>query len=147
MKFKDYFVRKVIPAYFMIVTFIVIGMGIATVAFYGMIEISVLTLFVPPVFGALGCLPLLLDYFFLKIKSSGRTLLLYNLAEWLILEVCILTAAYFLHMIDSLLTAGIIAAMVLAIFAAVGAVMYRQDRRFCDTLNAALAQYKEKSRK
>ena len=124
----------------MIVTFIIIGMAVSGILLYGNIKIGILTLFVPPVFGAIGCLPLLLDYFFMKVKSSGLVLFLYNAAELVLLEACILTAAYFLRMIDTVFTAVIIAGMVFAIFTAVGAIMYMQDKKFCDSLNDALAE-------
>ena len=131
----------------MIVTFIIIGMAVSGILLYGNIKIGILTLFVPPVFGAIGCLPLLLDYFFMKVKSSGLVLFLYNAAELVLLEACILTAAHFAGMINSALTAAITALMVFAIFTCVGAVMYMQDKKFCDSLNDALAEYSEKTNK
>ena len=97
-------------------------------------------MFIPPLFGAIGCLPLLVDFLFLKVKGSGLWLLLYHAAELVMLEACILTAAYFLRMIDTVFTAVIIAGMVFAIFTAVGAIMYMQDKKFCDSLNDALAE-------
>lgn len=143
MSFKDYLMKKVIPNYFMIVTLIIIGMAVMGLTFYGNIKISILTLFVPPLFGAIGCLPLLVDYLFSHRKSSRMVLLLYNFAELVLLEICILTAAYFMGMIQSLLSAVITACMVFVIFTVVGAVMYIQDRSFCDSLNDALARYSE----
>lgn len=64
MSFKEYFFKKMIPNYFMIVTLIAIGMAVTGILFYGNRKIDMVTLFVPSVFGALGCLPLLLDFFF-----------------------------------------------------------------------------------
>ena len=145
MRFKEYCIKKLIPTYFMIVTFIIIGMAVSGLLFFGNRDISVITLFVPPLFGAIGCLPLLLDFLFLKVTSSGLWLILYNAAELVMLEACILTAAYFIGMIDSLLTASITAVMVFAIFTAVGAIMYMQDKKFCDSLNDALAEYSKKT--
>ena len=145
MSFRDYFFKKMIPNYFMIVTFITIGMAVSGILFYGNIHISMVTLFVPPLFGVIGCLPMLLDYAFLKVKSTGLGLLLYNAAELVLLEAVILSAAYFIGMIDSALTAVITAVMVFAIFTAVGAIMYIQDKKFCDDLNDALAEYSQKS--
>lgn len=144
MSFKEHLMKKVIPNYFMIVTFITIGMAVTGILVYGNRDIGILTLFVPPVFGALGCLPLLLDYAFLKVKSSGLGMLLYNAVELVLLEAVILTAAYFLGMIDSLFNAAITAVMVFAIFTVVGAIMYIQDKKFCDSLNDALINYAEK---
>ena len=60
MSFKEYFFKKMIPNYFMIVTFITIGMAVSGIVFYGNIDISMVTLFVPPLFGVLGSLPMLL---------------------------------------------------------------------------------------
>ena len=147
MSFKEYFFKKIIPNYFMIVTLITIGMAVSGILVYGNRDIGMATLFVPPGFGALGSLPLLLDYAFLKVKSSGAGLLLYNGIELVLLEAVILTAAYFLDMIDSILSAGITAVMVFAIFTVVGAIMYIQDKKFCDDLNDALAKYAQSSRK
>ncbi len=144
MSFKEYFFKKIIPNYFMIVTLITIGIAVSGILFYGNRSISLVTLFVPPIFGALGCLPMLLDFAFLKVKSSGLGLVLYNAVELVLLEAVILTAAYFLGMINSILTALITAVMVFAIFTAVGAVMYIQDKKFCDDLNNALADYSAK---
>ena len=141
MSFKEYFFKKIIPNYFMIVTLITIGMAVSGILVYGNRDIGMATLFVPPGFGALGSLPLLLDYAFLKVKSSGAGLLLYNGIELVLLEAVILTAAYFLDMIDSILSAGITAVMVFAVFTVVGAIMYIQDKKFCDDLNDALAEY------
>lgn len=124
----------------MIVTFIIISMAVVGIIFFGNINISLITLFIPPLFGAIGCLPLLVDFLFLKVKGSGLWLLLYHAAELVMLEACILTAAYFLRMIDTVFTAVIIAGMVFAIFTAVGAIMYMQDKKFCDSLNDALAE-------
>ena len=145
MSFKEYFSKKIIPGYFMIVTFITLGMAVSGILFFGNIDISMVTLFIPLLFGAIGSLPMILDYFFLKVKSSVLWIMLYNAAELVMLEACVLTAAYFLGMIDSPLTAAITAVMVFAIFTAVGAIMYIQDRKFCDSLNDALAQYSEKT--
>jgi hypothetical protein len=145
MSFKEYFFKKMIPNYFMIVTFITIGMAVSGMVFYGNINISMVTLFVPPLFGVIGCLPMLLDFAFLRVKSSGLGLLLYNAVELVLLEAVILTAAYFIGMIDSALTAAITAGMVFAIFTAVGAIMYLQDKKFCDDLNDALAEYSQKT--
>ena len=128
----------------MIVTLITIGMAVTGILFYGNRDIGIMTLFVPPVFGALGCLPLLMDFAFLKVKSSGLGLVLYNAIELVLLETVILTAAYFLGMINSILTALITAVIVFAIFTAVGAIMYIQDKKFCDDLNDALAEYSKK---
>ena len=144
MNFKDYFFKKIVPTYFMIVTFITIGMAVSGILFYGHIKIDMVTLFVPPLFGALGCLPLLLDFAFLKVKSSGKWLILYNAIELIMLAACILTAAYFIGMIDSLLTTLITSILVFTIFTVVGAIMYMQDRKFCDDLNDTLASYSEK---
>ena len=144
MSFKDYFFKKLIPNYFMIVTFITIGMALSGILIYGNIQIGILTLFVPPAFGLIGCLPLLLDYVFLNKRSSGLWMFLYNAAELLMLEVCILTAGYFLGMINTLLSAVMMAALVFSIFAVVGGIMYIQDRKFCDSFNDALAAYTEK---
>lgn len=144
MNFKDYFFKKIVPTYFMIVTFITIGMAVSGILFYGNNKIDMVTLFVPPLFGALGCLPLLLDFAFLKVKSSGKWLILYNAIELIMLEACILTAAYFIGMIDSLLTTLITSILVFTIFTVVGAIMYMQDRKFCDDLNDTLASYSEK---
>ena len=144
MSFREYFMKKIIPNYFMIVTSITIGMAVTGILFYGNRDIGIMTLFVPPVFGALGCLPLLMDFAFLKVKSSGLGLVLYNAIELVLLETVILTAAYFLGMINSILTALITAVIVFAIFTAVGAIMYIQDKKFCDDLNDALAEYSKK---
>ena len=143
MSFKEYFFKKMIPNYFMIVTLITIGMAVTGILFYGNRDISMATLFVPPVFGALGSLPLLLDFFFMKIR--GLRYFLYNLAELIILELCLLTAGYFVGMVNSVMTFTIMALMIFAIFAVVGAIMYLQDRKFCDSLNDALAEYARKS--
>lgn len=143
MSFKEYFFKKMIPNYFMIVTLITIGMAVTGILFYGNRKIDMVTLFVPSVFGALGCLPLLLDFFFMKIR--GLRYFLYNLAELIILELCLLTAGYFVGMVNSVMTFTIMALMIFAIFAVVGAIMYLQDRKFCDSLNDALAQYSEKT--
>lgn len=143
MSFKEYFKKKVIPTYFMIVTFILFAMAALGLAFYRSEKIDVLTLFVPLGFGAIGCLPLLADYVFSRRKSTPSGLLLYNLAELLLLEVCILTAAWLVGILDSMLTVLIVAAMVMCIFAAVGTIMYIQDRNFCDSVNDALANYSE----
>jgi hypothetical protein len=43
------------------------------------------------------------------------------------------------------MTFTIMALMIFAIFAVVGAIMYLQDRKFCDSLNDALAEYARKS--
>ena len=143
MRFKEYFMKKVIPNYFMIVTLITIGMAVSGILIYGNRDIGMATLFVPPVFGALGCLPLLLDFFFMKVRGLGY--FLYNLAELIILEICLLTAGYFLGMVNSIMTFTIMALMIFSIFTAVGAVMYMQDKKFCDDLNDALAEYSQKS--
>ena len=140
MSFKEYCINKLIPTYFMIVTFIIIGMAVSGILIYGNIDISMITLFVPPLFGAIGCLPLLVDFFFLGVKSSLKWLIMYHLIELLMLEAVILSVAFFIGMIDSILTAVITAVMVFAIFTAVGAIMYIQDRKFCDSLNDALAK-------
>ena len=140
MSFKEYFFKKMVPNYFMIVTLITIGMAVTGILFYGNRDISMATLFVPPVFGALGSLPLLLDFFFMKVRGTGLRYFLYNLAELVILEICLLTAGYFLGMVNSLMTFMIMALMIFAIFTAVGAIMYMQDKKFCDSLNDALAE-------
>ena len=140
MSFREYCLKKLVPTYFMIVTFIIISMAVVGIIFFGNINISLITLFIPPLFGAIGCLPLLVDFLFLKVKGSGLWLLLYHAAELVMLEACILTAAYFLRMMDTVFTAVIIAGMVFAIFTAVGAIMYMQDKKFCDSLNDALAE-------
>lgn len=144
MNFKDYLIKKIIPTYFMIVTLILFGMAAVGLILYRHRPIDVLTLFVPLVFGGIGCLPLLVDYLFSHRKNIRFGLLLYNAAELVMLEICILSAAFFVGIIDSIFTAVIIAVMVLCIFAAVGTVMYLQDRGFCDSINNALAQYDEK---
>ena len=106
MSFREYCLKKLIPTYFMIVTFIIISMAVVGIIFFGNINISLITLFIPPLFGAIGCLPLLVDFLFLKVKGSGLWLLLYHAAELVMLEACILTAAYFLRMIDTVFTAS-----------------------------------------
>ena len=145
MSFRDYFFKKIIPTYFMIVTFIIIGMAVSAVFFYRNVYVSVLTLFVPPVFGARGSLPLLLDFFFMKVRGTGLRFFLYNFAELVILEICLLTAGYFIGMVNSIKTAVIMVLMIFAIFTAVGAVMYIQDKKFCDDINDALAEYAAKN--
>ena len=143
MSFKEYFFKKMIPNYFMIVTLITIGMAVSGILVYGNRDIGIVTLFVPPVFGALGCLPLLLDYFFINVRGTGLRYFLYNLAELVILEICLLTAGYFVGMVNSAMTCAIMALMIFAIFTVVGAIMYIQDKKFCDDLNDALAKYSE----
>lgn len=140
MSFKEYCINKLIPTYFMIVTFIIIGMAVSGILIYGNISIDLITLFVPPLFGAIGCLPLLVDFFFLRVKSSLKWMIIYHLIELSMLEAVILTAAYYIGMIDSILAAVITSVMVFAIFTAVGAIMYIQDQKFCDSLNDALAK-------
>ena len=143
MHFKDYFLKTILPSYFMIVTLISIGVAVADVLVYGGKPADAMTLFVPPVFGALGCLPLLLDFFFLKGKSSVSGLLLYNALELVMLEAVILTAAYFLGILRSASITAATAGLVLAIFTVVGTILYVQDKKFCDSLNDALAGYLE----
>lgn len=54
------------------------------------------------------------------------------------LEICIVGGDSLFFKMDSVWTAIILAAMVLAIFAAVTAITYRQDNRMCSQMNQAL---------
>ena len=53
----------------------------------------------------------------------------------------IMTSAYYLGMVNSVLTGVITAVMEFAIFAVVSAITYLRDKPFCDDLNNAPEEY------
>ena len=52
-----------------------------------------------------------------------------------------MTSAYYLGMVNSVLTGVITAVLELAIFAVVSAITYLRDKPFCDDLNNAPEEY------
>lgn len=141
MSFKQYVIKKIIPTYFMIVTFITAGMGIFGTIFYQNASFHYYLFLTPLLFGAVGCLPLLMDFFFYRSpgKMLSRSAFLRQAAEELVvLELCIVSGVGLLFGYRSAWEAVIPAAMVLAIFAAVTALTYRQDARLCSEMNKAL---------
>lgn len=52
-----------------------------------------------------------------------------------------MTSAYYLGMVNSVLTGVITAVMEFAIFAVVSAITYLRDKPFCDDLNNAPEEY------
>lgn len=140
MSFKTFFFKKIVPAYCIIVTLINIGMMTVGPAFFPQSRFGFEAFRSPLIFGALGCLPVLMDYFFEQRPQSRTTILVQTFTEWALLECCIIGGAFLMKMkdIQSPVTVAVLFIMVLVIFAAVSAVGYYQDDNTCRELNKAL---------
>lgn len=145
MSFKQYFIKKIAPTYCMIVTLIDIGVTVLGLTLYQKAQFGFGQFAMPLLMGSIGCLPLLMDYFTERKRSRHIPLAAYYAIQLVMLEIGILAAAWYLRMIRSPLTAAMVAAMVVAIFTVVAAVMYLSDKNLCDSMNDALASYKEPS--
>ena len=141
MKCKDFFVKKVVPYYFMIVTFINIGMLAAGALFFWHVKFDFRSFAVPPVMGAVGCVPFLFDYAAQNKKLSYLGSVLLNLLEFAALEFCVMTVAFLVGIIKTFFIGAVLFCMVAVIFAAVGAIQYWQDRQLCLRMNTALCAW------
>lgn len=143
MSFKKYLLKKVLPIYFMIVTFLNVGMLIVGQIFFEESRFGYEIFFSPLLFGLLGCIPTLLEFLFKGKTVNKSTIILQNIVQLVILEICILGAAKLGGVIDSVLTAIIIACMIFIIFVIVSVLQYLQDKSLCTEMNMALSQYKK----
>lgn len=142
MSFKKHVIRRVIPTYFMIVTFINIGMLTAGLTFFKEVRFGYEVFLSPLLFGFIGCIIPLMEYLFQGKEANQGVIFAQTAFELVVLEVCILGAAKLLDVIDSELTAVIIASMVFVIFVIVCVIHYLQDKALCTEMNKALSNYK-----
>lgn len=142
MSFKEHILKKVVPTYFMIVTFLNIGMLIVGTIFFPEVRFGYDAYFSPLLFGLIGSIIPLVEYLFQRKKANQGVIIAHTAVELVVLEVCILGAAKLLGTIDSALTAVIIAGMVFVIFVIVGVINYLQDKALCTEMNKALSDYK-----
>lgn len=147
MSFKEYLWKRVIPEYFMVVTFLNIGMFVAGTVFFPKVRFGYDIFFSPLFFGLIGCAPSLVDYFFQGKKANKGSIIAQTAFKLVILEACIIGVARLIGLIDSALTAVIIACMVLVIFVVVCVLQYLQDQALCSEMNKALSDYKAQSDK
>lgn len=147
MRFKEYLWKKIIPEYFMVVTFLNIGMFVAGTVFFPEVSFGYDIFFSPLFFGLIGCTPSLVEYFFQGKKANRGSIIAQTAFKLVILETCIIGVASLVGLIDSALTAVIIGCMVLVIFVVVCALQYLQDQVLCSEMNKALLDYKERADK
>lgn len=140
MSFKEHLWKKVVPTYFMVVTFINIGMLTAGLTFFKEVRFGYEVFLSPLFFGFIGCIPLVLDYLFQEKRANQRAIMMQISFEFVLLEACILGVAKLIGIIDSPLTAVIMACMILVIFVIVSVFEYLQDQALCKKMNMALLQ-------
>lgn len=143
MDFKRFFFKKIVPTYFMIVTFINLATGVFGSILYPRSVFGYPAFLAPLVLGAAGCVPQVVEYLLGRYLFRGRPQsmganLLEALGELALLELCIVGGSELLMGFDTLSTAAVMAIMVLAIFAAVTAIQYVQDNKICTEMNRAL---------
>lgn len=148
MEFKKFLVRKLVPAYFMIVTFINLAAVVLGSVFFPRSTFTYAQFSAPLIFGAIGCLPLLVEYLLRRWVFSGKSqgmwaLWLEAAGELVLVELCVVGGSAVLKGFDSPLNAAVMAAMVLAIFAAVTAVEYAQDNKMCREMNQAISSMRK----
>lgn len=145
MSFKEHIFKRVVPTYFMIVTFLNIGMFIVGTTFFSEVRFGYDAYFSPLFFGLIGSIIPLVEYFFQRKNANRGVIFAQTAVELVVLEVCILGAVKLLGTIDSALTAVIIACMVFVIFVIVCVVHYLQDKALCTEMNKALLDYKSQA--
>lgn len=147
MNFKQYLVRKLIPTYFMIVTFINLGIAVIGTSLYPDATFRYVNMFFPLLLGTVGCLPLLIEYLLRQYLFRGRqqsltAFLLEALGELALLELCIVGGTALVMGFDSPWTAVVMGFIVLAVFSAVTAIEYLKDRHICHQMNDAIAAFR-----
>lgn len=145
MSFKDYLWKKIIPVFFMVVTFVNVGMLVAGTLFFPEERFGYEVFFSPLFFGILGCIPAVLTWFWDEKTVKKSSIVFQTIFQLVVLEICILGTAGIFGEID-IMTGMIMAGMILCIYAAVCIVLYLQDKQFCEEMNQALLQYQNEKR-
>ncbi len=148
MDFKRFLFKKIVPTYFMIVTFINLATGVFGSILYPRATFGYPAFLAPLALGAAGCVPQVVEYLLGRYLFRGRPQsmganLLEALGELALLELCIVGGSELLIGFEALSTAVVMAVMVLAIFAAVTAIQYMQDNKLCSEMNQAIASMRK----
>jgi hypothetical protein len=138
MNFKQFFFKKIIPSYCMIVTLLNVGMLVVGKVCYPDTTFGYGVFLSPLLFGVIGCMPVLIDFWFGRKAHSRKVLWLQTLIELAALELCIIGSGALLIGFDSLQIVVTMSCLAAVIFVAVTAIQYVQDNHMCHEMNQVL---------
>ncbi|MDO5521602.1 MAG: hypothetical protein Q4G58_14005 [bacterium] len=138
MTFKEYLFRKIIPTYFMLVTFLVLFMWLAGSFLYPDAQVGYDLLMSPLIYAGIGIIPELLCYS--KKEHTIRQTIIKKLIELCVLIVLILGFSYAVGVINSWRVAVVILCGILIIDGILELILWRIDLHTAQLLTHALSR-------
>lgn len=141
MKFKEYLLYKVMPMYFMLVTFLVIFIWGAGTILEPDRVVTYDVLLSPLIYGVVGALPSLM--FYSKKELSIRQVIIKKILHFLLLTGFILGFSIWNHVIQSWIQAVAIFLGVCLINVSIQLIQWRKELHTARELSKALANLEE----
>lgn len=141
MSFQNFFINKVLPSFFISVTFITIAMAILGVVFFKSQQFGYEGFWSPIIFGAVAVLPQLITYS--KNELSAKQMLFRNILHLILLEAIILQLYQLNAPRYSTVVTLSLALSVFIIYVTVHLVLWINDKRIAKEFNERLRAWQD----
>lgn len=138
MKFKEYLFQKIIPTYFMLVTFLVLFMCVAGSILYPDAQVGYDLLLSPLIYAGIGILPDILYYS--KKEHTIRQTIIRKLIQLCVLIALILGFSFAMGVIQSWVEAVVIFCGILVIDGILEIILWRIELHTAQLLTEALSR-------
>lgn len=141
MSYKEYFFRKVMPTYFMLVTFLVVFIWLCGTILEPEARFGYDVLLSPLIYGGIGVIPSILGYS--RKEYTVRQAFIKNLLEFLLLLVLVMGFSVSMHVIKSWQEGVAIFLGVCVIYALIAWIQWKMELRTASALTEALKKLKD----
>lgn len=141
MSFKDFLIKKVLPSFFMSVTFILLVMAILGTIFFPNQQFGYEGFWFPVLFGTAAVLPQFITYS--KKELTAKQVLLRNALHLVLLETTILLLNYLNGARYSMAVTLSLALAILIIDVTVHLVLWINDKKTAKDFNESLRAWQE----
>lgn len=144
MSFREFFIKKIMPAFFISVTFISIAIGTLGIIYEPEQKFGYEAMFFPIMFGLAASLPAAVNYS--KRELSVKESIVRKLIQLALIELIIISVMRFMGDVRDISILLSLAASVFIIYMAVNLVMYISDLRSAEEINRAVRKMQEKNK-
>lgn len=143
MEFKTFFKTQIAPGFFISVACISLAMGVIGTAFLPDVSLGYGILFSPLIYGLMGAVLQLVNYS--KKELTLRQIILRKVLHVLLLEIGIAAILYAGKAFTGIEITIALLLSILVIYFAVTLVMWINDKRISETVNAALKELQKRT--
>lgn len=144
MRFKDFILQSVLPSFFAAVTCITFVMAVIGSIFEPDAQVGYFGLFWPLMYGLLAAVIQLVNYS--RRELTARQALVRKVLHFILLESAIMGVLYWGGAFTSMAVTISLALSIMVVYAAVSALLWRNDKRTADRVNQALGALQQRHR-